>query len=105
MPFDESVATQLAPVVTRVAPATGKAGDTITIFGVGFSIEPPQNIILVGGATTTAATYGLVIPPTGSEVEQLTFTLPATSAVGATTIAVLVADQASNNTVAFTVTP
>lgn len=103
--FDESVATQLAPVVTRVAPAAGKGGDTINVFGLGFSAEAAQNIVLLGGAATAAATYGLVNPAAAGEIEQLTFTVPASAALGATTITVTTFDRVSNSDVAFTVTP
>lgn len=103
--LEESVATQLTPIVSRVVPNTGKAGDSITILGMGFTASAPENIILVGGTTTSAATYALVTPPAAGEIEQLTFTVPATAAVGATTITVTVFDRISNSDVAFTITP
>lgn len=103
--FDASVATQLAPIVTRVTPATGRRGDTIAIFGLGFSVEALQNIVLLGGATTVAATYNLANPAAAAEIEQLTFTVPAAAALGATTVTVSTFDRVSNSDVAFTVTP
>ena len=103
--FDESVPTQLAPIVTRLAPTAARGGETVTIFGFGFSAEAAQNILLIGGATTTAATYALVDPPVSGEIEQLTFIVPATATVGATTITVAVFDHVSNSDTAFTVNP
>lgn len=105
MEFDASVATQLAPLVTRLVPAVGRSGDTISILGLGFSAEPPQNIVLLGGATAVAVTYTLVTPAAGGEIEQLTFTVPAAAAPGATTVTVNTFDRVSNSDVAFTVTP
>ncbi|MBI2345658.1 MAG: IPT/TIG domain-containing protein [Deltaproteobacteria bacterium] len=103
--FDESVPAQLSPIVTRVAPVAGRAGDTITIFGFGFSAEAQQNIVVVGGSTAIATAYALVDPPAAGELERLTFVVPSGAAVGATTIACNVFEQASNGDVAFTVNP
>lgn len=103
--FDEAVPTQLRPIVTRVAPAAARAGDAVTIFGMGFTAEPAQNTILVGGATTVATGYALVSPPAAGEIEQLTFTVPTTATVGATTVSVFVFENGSNHDIAFTVTP
>lgn len=103
--FDASVATQAPPLVTRINPNNGRAGDTITVFGLGFSIAPGNNIITVGGSSTAATAYALVNPPAAGEIESLTFTVPAGATAGATTIFVTVLDNTSNNNVPFTVNP
>lgn len=103
--LDESVPTQMTPVVTRVAPVAGRAGDVIVIFGMGFVAEAPQNIVLMGGAAATAATYGLASPAAAGEIEQLTFTVPAGASAGSTTVTVVAIDHVSNSDVAFTVNP
>lgn len=103
--FDPQVATQLPPVISRVDPTHGRAGDSITILGFGFSLVPEENIVHCAGTTALADSYSLVIPPVDGELEQLTFTIPATAATGVTTTFLSVYDNTSNADIAFTVDP
>lgn len=103
--FDASVATQTLPFVHRVSPAAAQGGDSITLFGFGFSTEPGNNIIHVEGTTTRAATYALVDPPAEGEIEKLTFTLPAGTSAGSASVFVTVFDFTSNTDVSFTIDP
>lgn len=103
--FDASVSTQSPPVVTRISPTSGKVGDTVTLFGFGFSSEPANNIVSVGGGSTTATSYGLVNPPAKGEIESLTFKIPSGVANGSNSIFATVFENASNADVAFTVNP
>lgn len=103
--FDASISTQSLPFVKRVSPAGGQAGDTVTLFGFGFSSAPANNIIHIGGTTATATNYALVNPPADGEIESLTFTLPAGATAAAANISVTVFDFTSNTDVQFTVNP
>lgn len=103
--FDSSVNTESLPLIQRVNPATGRAGDTVTILGSGFSSEPALNIINVGTATTTATAYALVDPSANGEIESLTFTVPPGASVGAGMVFVTVLEWTSNSNVSFTVNP
>ncbi|MDO8527648.1 MAG: IPT/TIG domain-containing protein [Deltaproteobacteria bacterium] len=103
--FNASVSTQAPPVILRVSPLSGTAGDTITLFGFGFSSVAAANIVVIGGAGTSAATYALVNPPTNGEAESLTVQVPAGAIVGADGIYVIVFENTSNADVQFTVTP
>jgi len=102
--FNSTVSTQAPPFINRVNPTSGSAGATITLFGFGFSSATPSNVIMVGGTSTSAATYGLVSPAANGEIEQLTFTIPAGATAGAGNIFVTVFENSSNG-VAFTINP
>lgn len=103
--FPSDVPTQTDPLVSRIAPNTGKAGDAIIIFGLGFSASAPENIVIIGGAAVSATAYALVTPATATEVESITATVPAGAAIGVDAIEVLVYQNPSNADVIFTVTP
>lgn len=103
--FDASVATQSPPVIRRVNPTTGRDGDTVTIFGFGFSSAPALNIINVGTATTVATAYALVDPSANGEIESLTFTVPPGASVSTGGVFVTVGDWTSNSDIQFTVNP
>ena len=102
--FDASVSVQANPFINRVTPTSGRAGETITLLGFGFSNGAPNNVVTVGGAAATANGYALVASPTSSEIESLTFTIPIGAATGASNLFVTVFDNASNS-VSFTVSP
>ncbi|MDO8493811.1 MAG: IPT/TIG domain-containing protein, partial [Deltaproteobacteria bacterium] len=102
--FDASIVTQTVPFINRVQPNNGRAGDTITVFGFGFSTTSGNNVVVVGGGSAAAANYALVNPAVSGEIEQFTFTVPTNAATGATTLIVEVFGNASNG-VAFTVNP
>jgi len=99
------IPTNSPPVVFRVAPNSGSAGDEITIFGLGFSIAYPENIIVIGGAPTGATSYGLVDDPDPGEIEAITFIVPAEALEGEGAIYVQVQGRSSNTDVSFTVLP
>lgn len=103
--INSSVATQSLPVITRISPVSGRTGDTITIFGFGFSAQPGINIVSVGTASTTASIYALVNPPTAGEIESLTFTIPTGATTGTHSVFVTVFENTSNANVQLTVNP
>ena len=103
--LEESVVTQIQPVVTRLSPVTGTVGDTITLFGAGFSIVAQSNIVSIGGTSLSAESYSLVTNPVGSEIESLTVTLPAGVTSGTASVFVTVFEFTSNSDITFTVTP
>ena len=103
--FPDDVPTQLPPIVSRVAPATGPAGTVIQIFGFGFSDVAPNNVVIVGGEGFAADAYALVTPATATEIEVLTATVPAGTPAGVDSVAVVVYENVSNTDITFTVTP
>lgn len=103
--FDPTISTQAPPFVARVSPTSGKAGDTVTLFGFGFSNAVAANVITLGGAPAKAATYALVDPAVGAEIEKITFIVPSGATAGATTVFVTVLNETSNSDVSFTVNP
>lgn len=103
--YPSDVPTDSPPIVSRVDPSAGAPGDSITIFGLGFSIAAPDNTVIIGGAAVAATSYRLVDPPTSTEIEALTATVPTGAAVGTSSVVVVVDDQTSNADVTFTVTP
>ena len=103
--FGPNIPTGTTPIISRVDPNFGSAGDEITIFGLGYSIAFPENIIIIGGAATTATSYRLLSNPTSSEIEALTAIVPADAQLGEGPIYVLVDASSSNTDVSFTVTP
>lgn len=103
--FDSSVQLQVTPVVTRTAPTSAAVGDTVNIFGAGFSAVPGYNVIIIDGVETLANTYALAPAPSGAEVEQITFVVPAGVSVGTHTVLVYVVDNPSNANITITITP
>jgi len=101
--YDSNVPTNAPPIISRVSPNSGVPGDEITIFGFGFSFAFPDNIIVVGGAATNATGYNLLANPTSSEIESITFNVPADAVIGEGAIFVTVYDNVSNTDVSFTV--
>lgn len=104
-PFDASVVTQVAPVVTRINPTIGRAGDVITVFGVGFSVIPEDNIVLLTGSAALAFGYNAVDAAGTGEVEELTFAIPTNATTGITSVIVNVYDNSSNSDVTLMVNP
>lgn len=92
-------------MVSRLDPTSGTAGSTATIFGLGFSIIAPTNVVAMGSTGAAADTYSILANPVGSEIESLTFTVPTNLAPGAYDVVVVVHENPSNSDVQFTVTP
>lgn len=101
----DDVPTQTTPLVSRVDPTAGTPGTPITIFGLGFSLAPPQNIIVLGDTAVAATSYQLLSAPTASEVEAITFDIPAGTTAGQTPVVVVVDNNPSNADVVLTVLP
>jgi len=103
--YSPDIPTDSPPIVARVDPNAGTAGDRITIFGLGFSIAYPENIVVIGGAATSATSYNLLANPTDDEIETITFVVPEDAEIGEGPIYVQVQGDASNTDVSFTVVP
>lgn len=99
-----SIVTDELPLITRIAPTTARGGDTVAIFGIGFSNVPGENLVFVGEQLTQAATYALAPAAVGAELETLTFVVPANATVGDTTVRMMI-NNFGSNAVAFTVSP
>lgn len=102
--FPADVATQTMPVVSQVDPSAGAPGDTITVFGFGFSSIPQSNVVVIGGAASAASEYRLLEEPTEAQIESITATVPEDAQAGEGSLVVLVHETPSNADVTFTVT-
>ncbi|MCO5947644.1 IPT/TIG domain-containing protein [Mucilaginibacter flavidus] len=76
----------MAPSITAINPASGKAGSVVTITGVNFDAVPANNIVKFNG-TTTAITSGtttslVVTAPAGGSSGAVTVTTPGGTATG-----------------------
>lgn len=100
--FASNVQIDSPPVISRISPTTAKAGDTVTIFGFGFSSAPAVNLVSLESAITPAASYNLLQNPTSTEIESLTFVVPAMPA-GTFGVMVMVGDDVSNSNVVITI--
>lgn len=103
--FAPDVPTNSPPIVSRVTPNSGNAGSEVTIFGFGFTISVPENIVVIGGTSTNATSYTLLSNPTSTEIEAITADVPNDAMLGEGPIYVVVHDNVSNADVSFTVTP
>lgn len=103
--ISQNVVTDVEPLISAVAPGAGQVGDAIQLFGIGFSVAPPENVVTVGGTAAFAATYALNPGGGADAVEVLTFTVPAGAAVGTGPIFVTVDNFTSNTNLTFTVNP
>ncbi|MBT3182824.1 MAG: hypothetical protein HN337_10020 [Deltaproteobacteria bacterium] len=102
--FSADVPTNSPPIVSRVDPIDAMAGDEITVFGFGFSIAGPSNIIMIGSTATNAITYSLVDSPTDTEIESLTAIIPDDAVPGDNSVIVVVDGNVSNADITLTVT-
>jgi len=103
--FAPDVPTNSPPLVSRVEPNSGGADAEVTIFGLGFTVSVPENIVVIGGVSTNATSYTLLSNPTSTEIEAITADVPADAQLGEGPIYVVVHENVSNADVSFTVTP
>jgi hypothetical protein len=93
------------PILTAALPDRASAGETVTLQGTGFSVNPNENIVIFGGTSAASLSYRLIpsdqLPGNGA-VEEITFQVPNTAQPGATSLLVLVLDNPSNG-ISFTV--
>lgn len=101
--FDATIPTQTDPILTRINPTVATAGDSVTVFGIGFSIAAELNIVVIGDNEIAADNYTLLANPSGDEVESITFTVPAGIAPGTYAIYVIVIDNPSNTDLTITI--
>lgn len=102
-----SSTTSSAPIITRINPTTATAGDTVTIFGWGFSAAAELNVVMISGTETLgdAGSWALVANPVGAEIESFTFIVPAGITAGTYPIYVYVAEsnQVTNTDITITI--
>lgn len=103
--YQPDVPTDSPPIVQRVDPNTGRVGDEVTIYGFGFTVSIPENIVIIGGAATSATSYQIMPNPVNDEIEAITCTVPEGAALGEGPIFVQVHGDQSNSDVSFTVIP
>jgi len=65
-------------IITRIDPSASGVGDTVTIFGYGFSETSELNVVFVSSTQTFADrnSWKLLSDPSGDEIESITFTVP-----------------------------
>lgn len=105
--FSDNVPTGSAPFLSRAVPEPMSFGDSVTIFGYGFSIVPEENLVILGDLEIPAEDYELVDPAfaqTG-EIESITFTVPLDASLGVQTLTVTVLDNDSSNSLNITLQP
>jgi hypothetical protein len=103
--YAPDVPTDSPPIVSRVDPNSGGPGTEVEIFGFGYTISVPENIVVIGGVATNATSYRLLSNPTSIEIEAITADVPTNAQLGEGPIYVVVHDNVSNADVSFTVTP
>jgi hypothetical protein len=103
--FSSDVVTQTPPTVSRVEPTSGPPGTEVTIYGFGYSIDTPINIVIIGGSGSSATEYQILGNPTPTEIETLTATVPDDAELGESSVVVVVHQNTSNTDVMFDVTP
>lgn len=101
--FDLNVPSGAYPVITRISPTTATAGDTATIFGVGFAAAASLNVVIIDGSEALGETYNLIAVPLGDEVESITFTVPVGITPGTYPIFVYVIENVSNTNITITI--
>ncbi len=104
--YDACVVTGLPPTISTITPTTASisAATVVTISGYGYCFNFPSDVITIGTSATVATSYALVAAPTASDIESLTFTLPAGTPLGSQSVYVTVMGNTSNSTT-LTVTP
>jgi len=102
-PFDPTVSTQAYPYINRINPVAATAGDAVNIFGFGYSAAAELNVVIINGVEALATNYTLLAAPTSTEIERLTFTVPAGIAAGTYDIYVFVLGNVSNTNVQITI--
>jgi hypothetical protein len=90
------------PVLIAALPDSAAIGATVTLQGIGFSITPNENIVVVGGATAVALTHQFINPLPNGAIEEITFQIPSNAEVGSGNVFVLVSENPSNS-IPFTV--
>jgi len=101
--YSPTVPLQTDPYIARINPTAATAGDVVSIIGFGFSAEPTFNVVVINNVEIFADSYALMTPPSGDEIEQLTFTVPAGLTGGAQMIYVIVVDVPSNTDQTITI--
>lgn len=102
-PFNSTVPTQAPPYINRIDPTTVNPGDTVTIFGFGYSIVPGYNIVTFGDVSTVSEGYSILAVPTSDEIESITVVVPANVPAGAQTAYVSVLGNTSNTNMSVNV--
>lgn len=103
--YDSTVVTDSPPYVNRLDPAVANRGDTVTIFGFGFSYVPEYNIISLADIAVVAASHSFLATPVQNEIESLTFVVPSNINFGDYNIVVTVLSNPSNSNITLTVNP
>lgn len=104
-PVGAEIPSGAPPVITRLDPESAAAGSELNVFGVGFALHAPLNVLSIDSYSLLASEYTLLAAPADGEVEQLTFTVPDDIAAGEYAVLLIVDGSPSNGDLSFTVTP
>ncbi len=104
-PYPNDVPTHAPPLVTRIDPDSASPGDTVTIYGLGYSIIPEYNLITFGSVSAVADSYDFLDPPGDGEFEIITVVIPDDVEVGINPVMVTVHQTTSNDDVSIDIIP
>ena len=105
--FSDNVPTGSIPVLSRAVPSSAHLGDTVTLYGYGFSIVSTENLVILGDLEIPAEDYQFIDASLAEigELESLSFTIPFDATLGEQTLTLTVLDNDSSNSLSFTVRP
>ena len=103
--FSETVPTQSIPIIQRLNPTILSRGDTLSVFGFGFSLIPQENVISIGNTAIAAASYALADTGNEGEIEVLTVTIPNDTPLEESSVFVIVNGEISNSNLTITIQP
>src|SRR4030095_2332859 len=86
------------PILMAALPPQAAPGALVTVQGVGFSIVPNENIVIVDAVSSQALTHDFLDPaPPHSALVDITVPVPPTAQPGLTELVLLVDEQPSNS--------
>lgn len=102
-PADTTIALDPMPFLVRLDPSSAQAGDTVTIYGSGFSVEE-DNIVLLGSEVIVETDWDVADTGVDGEADQISFTVPDTTQSGEVALIVMIGDTTSNS-LSFIINP
>lgn len=74
--YPSAIATQSAPALLQIIPTSAAPGDTVAVYGLGFSVIPAANVLFLGETEIAASAYALNEDDALEAPEVLSFVLP-----------------------------
>ncbi|OQA62056.1 MAG: hypothetical protein BWY40_00308 [bacterium ADurb.Bin270] len=104
-PYPNDVPTHSPPLITRIDSESASPGDTVTIYGLGYSIIPAYNLVTFGSVSAVADSYDFIDPGSDGEFEILTVVIPDDVEAGINPVMVTVHRITSNDDVSIDIIP